>query len=153
MHGTLLWLAADALAPSPVEDWRWVTMSDGAGGRTAFFIDKASLRRDGERISFVELAISRPAGQSERMDENRVRIEGDCAVRTLTAFELDRITGAERPGVALPGDPKTVGGDLLDSACKGKFAGRVRDAAMTAHLLFEMTPRSKRKRRPPGTAD
>jgi len=148
MDGTLLWLAAAALAGSPVEDWRWVTRSDEGGGRTAFFIDKASLERDGDRISFVELAISRPAGQSERMEETSARIEGDCAVRTLIALERDRDTGAERPGVPLPGDPKSVGGHLLDSACKGKFAARVRDVAMTAHLLFEMTPRGKRKRPP-----
>ena len=147
MISVLLWLAAANADPS-APDWRWVSLSDGEDGRRAFFIDKASLERDGDRLSFTELEIFRPAGQVKRMEETRARIEGDCAARTLIVHELDRVTGAERPGVPLPGDPKSVGGDMLDYACKGKFTGRVRDVAMTAHLLFEMTPRKGRKRRP-----
>jgi len=146
MSGTLLWLAA-AMADPSAADWRWVSLSDDGDGRRAFFIDRASLARDGDRVSFTELAVFRPAGQVKRMEETRARVEGDCAARTVIVHERDRITGAERPGVSIPADPKSVGGDMLDSACKGRFAGRVRDVAMTAHLLFEMTPRKGGKRR------
>ncbi len=147
MGDLLIWLLAASISASPEPDWRWMGMSEGPDGRRSWYVDKASLVRSGDKVGFVEVAIFRPAGQAEVMEEEHARVEGDCAGRTMTFYPQDRSTGAERKGVTIPAAAKSAAGDMLDSVCKGKFAARVRDVVMNAHLLFEVTPRKRKKAR------
>lgn len=161
MTGFLLWLLASsappAWAPPPAAppdraeaeaaDWRWVLLTDQEDGRRAWFIDRASLERAGDTVRFVELVVFRPDARRDTMEPTTDRMDGDCRTRIVTVYQRHRVTGAEAPGVRIDAPPDTAAGQVLDAACKGKFAARVRDPAMNAHLLFEMSSRKRGKRR------
>lgn len=146
MTALLLWLLAAAGPPADAADWRFVRVSDHDNGRRAWFVDKASLVRTGDKVAFTEMVLFRPDSNKNVMEPTVASVEADCAARTVVLRQHDRTTGEPGPPTTIGAPPRSISADILDSACKAKFGGKVRDVPMAAHLMFQLTPREKRKK-------
>jgi len=66
IHAALVFLLAAQTAPAAGEDWHLVARAGDVGDQDAFYTDRASIRRDGDRVRVNE------AREGERISERGV---------------------------------------------------------------------------------
>ena len=142
----MLGLAAALLiaqAPAASEDWWFLTLGGEIGERDAFYADRASIHRTGDRVRIIL------AREAERPDDvlqiasTRRAVEFDCRARTWLTFRVDAILadGSVERGVEGPAEPRPVppGGpseDALRFACGDPAGGeQVGQSTLREHAL------------------
>ena len=153
----MLGLAAALLivqAPAVGEEWWFLRLGGEIGEQDAFYADRASIRRTGDRVRIVL------AREAERPDDvlqiasTRRAVEFDCRTRTWLTFRVDAILadGSVERGVEGPDEPRPVppGGpseDALRFAC-GDSAGseQVGRSALRENALQRFAARARTAR-------
>ena len=119
--------AALAASPAAAENWRAASKTDGASA----FIDTASIRRDGDRVTFVREvrydALQDLDGDTS-YDRLRARWEADCRAMTLQSLDLSARLGekvifsaeSERGDLERP-EAGTNGEATLHAVCRDQW--------------------------------
>ena len=125
----LVLVAALAAAPAAAENWR----ASSKTGDAAAYIDTDSIRRTGDRVTFVrELRFEapRPLGENLKFDRLQALYDGDCKAMTLQSIELRAkladtivLSAAER-GKVDSAKPGSTAETDLKAACFDQWPAR-----------------------------